>query len=95
MTTDDICRRPLRGKVDFTLMYAVHDDFHRDLQHLTAVEGGQTEAPAVRAGWVTFKNQLHVNHTAEDTSLWRRSRLPGPGGQRRCAGPDARRSHER
>jgi len=24
----------------------------------------------VRAGWATFKNQLHVHHTAEDTLLW-------------------------
>jgi iron-sulfur cluster repair protein YtfE (RIC family) len=71
MTTDDICRRPLRGKVDFTLMYAVHDAFHRDLRHLAAaVEAGRTADPAVRAGWATFRNQLHVHHTAEDTSLW-------------------------
>jgi len=25
MTTDDHRQRPLQGKVDFTLMYAVHD----------------------------------------------------------------------
>jgi hypothetical protein len=56
--------------VDFTLMYAVHDAFHRDLRYLTAaVEAGQTADPAVRAGWATFKNQLHVHHTAEDTSV--------------------------
>jgi iron-sulfur cluster repair protein YtfE (RIC family) len=71
MTTDDHRRRPLQGKVDFTLMYAVHDAFRRDLRCLTAaVEVGQTADPAVRAGWATFKNQLHVHHTAEDTSLW-------------------------
>jgi len=71
MTTDDQRRRPLQGKVDFTLMYAAHDAFHRDLRCLTAaVEAGQTADPAVRAGWATFKNQLHVHHTAEDTSLW-------------------------
>jgi iron-sulfur cluster repair protein YtfE (RIC family) len=71
MTTDDARRRPLQGKVDFTLMYAVHDAFHRDLRHLTAaVEADQTADAAVRAGWATFKNQLHVHHTAEDTSLW-------------------------
>ena len=71
MTTDDARRRPLQGKVDFTLMYAVHDAFHRDLRCLTAaVEAARTADPAVLAGWATFKNQLHVHHTAEDTSLW-------------------------
>jgi hemerythrin-like domain-containing protein len=72
MTTDDTRRRrPLRGKVDFTLMYAAHDAFHRDLRCLAAaVEAGQTADPAVRTSWATFKNQLHVHHTAEDTSLW-------------------------
>jgi hypothetical protein len=55
MTTDDTRRRrPLQGTVDFTLMYAVHDAFHRDLRRLTAaVEAGQTADPAVRAGWAT------------------------------------------
>jgi iron-sulfur cluster repair protein YtfE (RIC family) len=72
MTTDDTRRRrPLQGKVDFTLMYAVHDAFYRDLRCLTAaIEAGQTADLAVRTGWATFKNQLHVHHTAEDTSLW-------------------------
>jgi iron-sulfur cluster repair protein YtfE (RIC family) len=72
MTTDNARRRrPRQGKVDFTLMYAAHDAFHRDLQRLTtAVEAGQTADPAMRAGWVTFKNQLHIHHTTEDTSLW-------------------------
>jgi iron-sulfur cluster repair protein YtfE (RIC family) len=72
MTTDDAPRRrPLQGTVDFTLMYAAHDAFHRDLRYLTAAAGaGRTADPAVRAGWATFKNQLHVHHTAEDTSLW-------------------------
>jgi len=71
MATDDQRRRPLQGKVDFTLMYAAHDAFHRDLRCLTAaVEAGQTADPAVRAGWATFKNQLHFHHTAEDNWLW-------------------------
>jgi len=71
MTTDDHRRPPLQGKVDFTFMYAAHDAFHRDLRCLTAaVEAGQTEDPAVRTSWATFKNQLRVHHTAEDTSLW-------------------------
>ena len=82
MTADDTRRRPLQGKVDFTLMYAVHDAFHRDLRFLTAaVEAGRTADPAVRAGWATFKNQLHVHHTAEDTSLWPplRQKVTRPG----------------
>jgi iron-sulfur cluster repair protein YtfE (RIC family) len=70
MTTDDT-RRPLRGQVDFTFMYAAHDAFRRDLRRLAgAVEAGRTAEPAVRAGWATFKNQLHVHHTAEDNLLW-------------------------
>jgi hemerythrin-like domain-containing protein len=64
-------RVPLTGKVDFTMMYAAHDAFTRDLQRLTTgVEVGQTAEPAVRAGWAMFKKQLHIHHTAEDTSLW-------------------------
>jgi iron-sulfur cluster repair protein YtfE (RIC family) len=82
MTADDTRRRPLQGKVDFTLMYAVHDAFHRDLRYLAAaVEANQTADPAVRAGWAIFKNQLHVHHTAEDTSLWPplRQKVTRPG----------------
>ena len=60
-----------RGTVDFTLMYAAHDAFRRDLRRLTAMaEAGRTAEPAVRTGLATFKNQLHIHHTAEDTSLW-------------------------
>jgi iron-sulfur cluster repair protein YtfE (RIC family) len=72
MTADDTRRRrPLQGTVDFTFMYAAHDAFHRDLRRLAAaVEAARTAEPAVRTGWATFKNQLHVHHTAEDTSLW-------------------------
>ena len=72
MTTDDTRRRrPLQGTVDFTFMYAAHDAFYRDLRRLAAaVEAGRTAEPAVRAGWATLKNQLHVHHTAEDDFLW-------------------------
>ncbi len=59
------------GKVDFTFMYAAHDAFNRDLLRLAAaVEAGRTADPAVRTGWATFKNQLHLHHTAEDKWLW-------------------------
>jgi hypothetical protein len=81
MTADDTRRRPPQGKVDFTLMYTVHDAFGRDLRYLTAaVAAGQTADSVARAGWATFKSQLHVHHTAEDTSLWSamRQRVTGP-----------------
>jgi hypothetical protein len=59
------------GKVDFTFMYAAHDAFNRDLRRLAAAAGSdRTADPAVRIGWATFKNQLHIHHTAEDKWLW-------------------------
>ena len=65
-------RRPRpAGKVDFTFMYAAHDAFNRDLRRLAAAAGsGRTADPAVRTGWATFRNQLHIHHTAEDRWLW-------------------------
>ena len=52
-------------------MYAAHDAFDRDLTRLTeAVRSARTADPAVRTGWATFKNQLHLHHTAEDVALW-------------------------
>jgi hypothetical protein len=58
------------GKVDFTFMYAAHDAFNRDLRRLAAAAGsGRTADPAVRTGWATFKNQLHVHHTDTSTRL--------------------------
>jgi hypothetical protein len=66
------CSRPRpAGRVDFTFMYAAHYAFNRDLLRLTAAVGaGRTAEPAVRAGWATFKHQLHFHHTAEDRWLW-------------------------
>lgn len=70
MSSDDARRRrPPQGRVDFTFMYAGHDAFTRDLRRLTAAAGG-TPGPALHAGWQTFKNQLHIHHTIEDTALW-------------------------
>jgi iron-sulfur cluster repair protein YtfE (RIC family) len=63
-------------------MYAAHDAFHRDLRRLAgAVEAARTAEPAVRAGWATLKNQLHVHHTAEDEFLWPalRAKVTQPG----------------
>jgi hypothetical protein len=59
------------GTVDFTLMYVFHQAFRRDLSRLsTAMDARRTGDPAVRAGWDTFKKQLDVHHSAEDSSLW-------------------------
>ncbi len=70
-TTGNGSRHRLDGEVDFTLMYVAHDAFHRDLRRLAAaVDAGRAAEPSVRAGWETFKEQLHIHHTAEDVSVW-------------------------
>jgi iron-sulfur cluster repair protein YtfE (RIC family) len=83
MTNNDTRRRrSLQGKVDFTFMYAAHDAFSRDLERLAAAaKVGRTADPAVRNGWATFNNQLHVHHTAEDAWLWPalRTKVTAPG----------------
>ncbi|MCX4091757.1 hemerythrin domain-containing protein [Nocardia sp. alder85J] len=57
--------------IDFTIMYATHDAFRRDLEHLAAAAtAGRADAPGVRAGWANFTRQLHVHHTVEDAALW-------------------------
>ncbi|MBS2532906.1 hemerythrin domain-containing protein [Catenulispora sp. NF23] len=72
------------GRIDFTLMYVTHDAFRRDLARLRrAAAEGRTDSVGVRLGWATFKQQLHVHHTAEDEALW-------PRVEAACAGrPDA------
>ncbi|HVV14598.1 hemerythrin domain-containing protein [Amycolatopsis sp.] len=80
MTTKDK-ERPAKGRVDFTMMYAAHDAFRRDLAALVSVaSAGRAADAAVRAGWATFKNQLHIHHTVEDTALWPplRDKVHGP-----------------
>ncbi|MBF4997636.1 hemerythrin domain-containing protein [Nocardia sp. BSTN01] len=70
------------GDVDFTMMYAAHDAFRRDLQRMTrAVAAGKADDPAVRAGWQTFENQLVNHHNAEDQAIWPqlRDRVREPG----------------
>jgi hypothetical protein len=57
--------------IDFTIMYATHRAFRRDLRRLaTAVEAGQAGAPQILAGWDNFSHQLHNHHSVEDTALW-------------------------
>ncbi len=63
------------GDVDFTMMYAAHDAFNRDLVRMEkALSSDPTISPAVAATWRTFSTQLHTHHTAEDTGLWPRLR---------------------
>jgi hemerythrin-like domain-containing protein len=64
-------RTPLNGAVDFTMMYVAHDAFARDLYRLAAASArGQAFTPQTLATWAMFTKQLHIHHTAEDTSLW-------------------------
>jgi iron-sulfur cluster repair protein YtfE (RIC family) len=71
MKNEDASEGSALGKVDFTLMYAFHDAFRRDLQRLgDAAAADRAGAPAARAGWATLKKQLHLHHLAEDTSIW-------------------------
>lgn len=72
-TRADAWRRRRRhlGAVDFTMMYAAHDAFDRDLDRLTAaVERGSAVTEPMRGTWAMFAEQLHTHHTAEDEALW-------------------------
>jgi hypothetical protein len=61
--------------IDFTLMYATHVAFRRDVERmLSAAVAGTAHDPRVRAGWDNFKTQLLLHHTVEDTHLWPRLR---------------------
>jgi hemerythrin-like domain-containing protein len=62
-------------KIDFTVMYATHEAFRRDLARITAAAAaGTVSTPQIRAGWENFKHQLHIHHTVEDSDLWPRLR---------------------
>ncbi|HEY3737717.1 MAG TPA: hemerythrin domain-containing protein [Jatrophihabitans sp.] len=74
MTTQDANdrltdRAQLGGEVDFTMMYAAHDAFSRNLRTLTGA-GGSGWLPANQVRWQTFVTQLHIHHRAEDNALW-------------------------
>lgn len=60
-----------RETLDFTMMYATHDAFRRDLNRLESAVG-KAGTPLVRAGWENFKTQLLIHHSVEDTDLWPR-----------------------
>jgi hemerythrin-like domain-containing protein len=63
------------GDADLTIMLAAHRALRRDLERLTrAADFADLPDPggraSIRAGWETFKRQLHLHHTAEDTVVW-------------------------
>ena len=63
------------GDADLTIMLGAHAAFRRDLVRLArAAAFADLPDPArrasVRAGWETFKRQLHLHHTAEDAIVW-------------------------
>lgn len=60
-----------QSQLDFTMMYAVHDAFRRDLALLvTAADDRTGNLRAFREGWTAFKYYLNIHHTAEDGVLW-------------------------
>jgi hypothetical protein len=64
-------RTPVAGDVDFTMMYAAHDAFTRDLDRLLqACAAGSGWQAADHIRWHTFTTQLHIHHRAEDDALW-------------------------
>jgi iron-sulfur cluster repair protein YtfE (RIC family) len=75
MVTDTNAARHGAGDADLTIMLAAHEGFRRDLVRLAraASSAGPLDPAhhdAVRAGWETFKHQLHLHHTAEDELVW-------------------------
>jgi len=79
VTTKDPAVRAAAA-IDFTMMYATHDAFRRDLGRLkAAATAGTAQAPGVRAGWENFKAQLLLHHSVEDTDLWPRVRRAAAG----------------
>jgi iron-sulfur cluster repair protein YtfE (RIC family) len=63
------------GDADLTIMLAAHSAFRRDLTRLTRAAAfadlsDPVRRASVQAGWGTFKRQLGLHHTAEDTVVW-------------------------
>ncbi|HEX6451300.1 MAG TPA: hemerythrin domain-containing protein [Trebonia sp.] len=52
---------------EWTLMYALHDAFRRDLDALAAT---RADPDAIRARWAIFRDQLQFHHIAEDQVMW-------------------------
>lgn len=58
-----------RDRIDFTMMYATHHAFRRDLDRLiSAAANGDGGTSSV--GWENFKTQLLLHHSVEDIHLW-------------------------
>jgi hypothetical protein len=73
----------LAGEVNFTIMYAAHDAFTRDLRRLMdACATGRAGTPDTAATWRRFKAQLLMHHRSEDIALW-------PGLRDAVSAPDA------
>jgi hypothetical protein len=75
MATGTNAARHGTGDADLTIMLAAHDAFRRDLVRLAKAASfadlpDPARRAAVRAGWETFKRQLHLHHTAEDAIIW-------------------------
>jgi hemerythrin-like domain-containing protein len=59
---------------DLGFMRAIHAGFRRDAARLESIapqlERGDGAPAAAPKGWATFRQTLHVHHTAEDDDLW-------------------------
>jgi hypothetical protein len=64
----------MSGRLDMTLMYAIHNALRRELEHIariTARAGGDPwRILASAAGWQMFTTALLVHHSSEDDALW-------------------------
>jgi hemerythrin-like domain-containing protein len=64
----------MSGRLDMTLMYAMHNALRRELEHIARITARMDDDPrrilASAAGWVIFKKALHIHHGAEDDALW-------------------------
>jgi hypothetical protein len=64
-------RRTIDGEVDFTMMYAAHDAFARQLDRIAeALHRDGTVSGGTSRRWTLFATQLQIHHTAEDEALW-------------------------
>jgi hypothetical protein len=70
--------RRSQAAIDFTMMYATHGAFRRDLR-LLAQAASSGDAEGVRARWDNFKAQLLVHHSVEDANLWPMVRAAASG----------------
>ncbi|MFI9581844.1 hemerythrin domain-containing protein [Streptomyces sp. NPDC052236] len=64
----------MSGKLDMSLMYAMHNALRRDLEFIAKITARTDDDPrqilATAVGWEMFKKGLHVHHSAEDEALW-------------------------